>query len=167
MSTRTVQLFLFREGYNYSHACQKGLLTETDLVKQLQFAWKVKKKAFDKRLEDISSFLDSVNFVHEYNPVDQAWAPIGRTWRKQKEGFGCTSKGFLCGTGAKVGNFMVAFSYGKTLNGQYLKWFIEREFVHIIMRLWKKGDQNYLYKTMIPVKTRRKLALFRGDWEQG
>jgi len=98
---------------------------------------KGKKRAFNKRLENISSFLNIVNFVHKYSPVDQAWAPSGRSWRKQQEGlaFGCTSKGFLCCIGAKVGNFMVALSYGKTLIRQYLKWFIERDFVHIIMRL--------------------------------
>ena len=85
-----------------------------------------------------------MNFVLKYSPVDQAWAPSGRSWRKQQEGlaFSCTSKGFLCGIGAKVGNFMVALSYGKTLNWQYLKWFIDREFVHIIMRLWKRGTKT-------------------------
>ena len=42
-STKTVQRFLHSKGYKYLHARQKGLLTETDLVKWLQFARKMKR----------------------------------------------------------------------------------------------------------------------------
>ena len=43
VSTKTVQRFLHRKGYKYLHARQKGLLTETDLVKRLRFARRMKR----------------------------------------------------------------------------------------------------------------------------
>ena len=95
VSTKTVQRFLHREGYQYLHARQKGLLTETDLVKRLKFARKMKRDhSTNFWTENISFYLDGVSFVHKYNPADQARAPSGRIWRKQQEGlaFGCTAK---------------------------------------------------------------------------
>ena len=43
VSTKTVQRFLHRKGYKYLHARQKRLLTETDLVKRLRFARRMKR----------------------------------------------------------------------------------------------------------------------------
>ena len=47
VSTETVQRFPHREGYQYLHARQKGLLTKTDLVKRLQFARKMKTSFYE------------------------------------------------------------------------------------------------------------------------
>ena len=153
MSTKTVQRFLHREGYQYLHARQKSLLTETDLVKRLQFARKMKRDhSTNFWTENISFYLDGVSFVHKYSPTDQARAPSGRIWRKQQErlAFGCTAKGSYCGTGGRVAKFMVALSYGKgvvlckqyeTLNGQYCKSLNEREFPRMF-RVCKKARQK-------------------------
>ena len=140
MSTKTMQRFLHRKGYKYLHACQKGLLTETDLMKRLRFARRLKRdNSTNFWAENISFYLDGVSFIHKYSPADQAWAPSGRIWRKEEEGlaFGCTAKGSHSGTGGRVAKFMIALSYGKgvvlcqqyeTLNGEYFKSLIEREF---------------------------------------
>ena len=63
VSTKTVERFLHREGYQYLHARQKGLLTETDLVKRLKFARKMKRDHSSKFwTENISFYLDGVSF---------------------------------------------------------------------------------------------------------
>lgn len=106
-------------------------------------------------------FLDGVSFIHKHNPLDQAWAPKGCIWRKQREGlsYGCTAKEAHCGRG-RVAKFMVAVSYGKgvilcehyeTLNGRYFQSLVEREFP----RMFTIAD-----------KERRRFFLQDGDQSQ-
>ena len=174
VSTKTVQRFLHREGYQYLHARQKGLLTETDLVKRLKFARKMKRDhSTNFWTENISFYLDGVSFVHKYNPADQARAPSGRIWRKQQEGlaFGCTAKGSHCGTGGRVARFMIALSYAKgvvlceqyeTLNGQYFKSLIEREFPRMFL-VCNKGRPKLFMQDNDPSQNS---ALARTAWRR-
>ena len=161
MPTKTVQKFLHRN-LKYLHACQKGLLTKTDIDKHYRLL---------KRWKEIilqffgqTFLLRWCEFFHKYNHADQARAPSDHIWRKQQKGlaFGCTAEGSRCSTCARVGKLMVALSYGKgvvlceqyeTLNRQHFKSFIEREFARFSETVIR-GGQNYLCKTMIIVKTR-------------
>ena len=64
MPTKTVQKFLHRN-LKYLHACQNGLLTKTDIDKQLQIAKKDEKRSFynflDKRFySDGASFFINI-----------------------------------------------------------------------------------------------------------
>ena len=140
VSCRTVQRFLRRKGFYYLQARKKGILTEKDQYKRLQFAQKVKTNYLCSLwTEKIAFYLDGVSFVHKYNPADQARAPKARIWRKKHEGLalGCTSKGSHCGSGGRVAKFMVAISYREgvvlceqydRLNGSYFKELIQRKF---------------------------------------
>ena len=174
MSTKTVQRFLHREGYQYLHARQKGLLTETDLFKSLQFARKMKRDhSTNFWTENISFYLNGVSFVHKYNPIDHARSPSGCIWRKQQDSlpFGCTAKGSHCGTGGRVTKFMVALSYGKgvvlceqyeTLNGQYIKSLIEQEFPPTF-RVCNKARQKLFMQDNDPSQNS---ALARTAWRR-
>ena len=156
VSCRTVQRFLRTKGFQYLQARKKGVLTEADQLRRLQFARKIKKD-YDNSLwtEKISFYLDGVSFVHKYNPADQARAPKGRIWRKPREGLarGCTAKGSHCGSGGRVAKFMVAISYREgvilcenyeQLNGAYFKNLIEREFVQMFNKANKGGSKTWV-----------------------
>ena len=80
VSCRTVQRFLRRKGFYYLQARKKGILTEKDQYKRLQFARKVKTNyPCGLWTEKIAFYLDGVSFVHKYNPADQARAPKARS----------------------------------------------------------------------------------------
>ena len=179
VSCRTVQRFLRRKGFYYLQARKKGILTEKDQYKRLQFARKVKTNyPYSLWTEKIAFYLDGVSFVHKYNPADQARAPKARIWRKKHEGLalGCTSKGSHCGSGGRVAKFMVAISYREgvflceqydRLNGSYFKELIQRKFPNMFKkankgtsRLWvQDGDpsQNSALARSTWLKIRAKL----------
>ena len=140
VSCRTVQRFLHSNGYRYLNSTKKGVLLNTDLKRRLKFAKRMKKD-YNNNVwkEKIAFYLDGVSFIQKYNPCDQARAPRGKIWRKPQEGlaYGCTAKGSNCRSGGRLAKYFVAFSYGKgvilceqynSLNGEYFKTLIEREF---------------------------------------
>ena len=87
-----------------------------DLKKRLDFA-KYYKNNYPANFwtDHVSFYLDGTGFAYKTNPLDQAKAPKGRTWRKKSEGLklGCTGKGRKEGTGGRVLKLMVAISYDK------------------------------------------------------
>ena len=133
ISNRTVRRQLNRNGYEYLQARKKGLLTEKDIAKRLEFAKDVEKtKDPDFWTNEIAFYLDGVSFYYKRNPAGQARAPKGRVWRKISEGLaqGCTAKGRKEGSGGKVLKLFVSISYNKgviachpyeKLDGAFLK----------------------------------------------
>lgn len=97
----------------YLQARRKGLMSEEDLRKRLNFANRVRRLGLGAAFwtEGVSLYLDACGFAHKTNPCDQARTPKARLWRKRNEGLtrGCTTKG------AKEGvhqlRFIVAMSY--------------------------------------------------------
>ena len=57
------------------HACQKGLLTKTDIDKKLQIARKMKR---DHSTNFWTNLFTQMVRVHKYNLADQARAPSER-----------------------------------------------------------------------------------------
>ena len=116
VSDRTVRRLLNRKGYFFLQARKKGLMSETDKAKRVEFARKMQANYPPTVWTDnLAFYLDGVSFVYKTNPIDQARAPKGRVWRKKSEGLkqGCLAKGSKAGTGGKVAKMMVARTHGK------------------------------------------------------
>ena len=95
-------------------------------------------------------FFYGVSFIHKYNALDQARAPKGRIWRKQREGLLWV---YHCGSGGRVVKFMVAVSYRKgvilceqyeTLNRRYFQSLVGREFPRMFTIADKEGRRFFL-----------------------
>ena len=153
ISVRTVTRFLNGHGYFYLQARKKGLMKEDDLKKRVKFA-KLCKKIYpsDFWTNKVAFYLDGTGFAYKTNPLDQARAPKGRTWRKKSEGlaFGCTGKGRKEGTGGRVVKLMVAITYERgvivcepydKMNGKYFSDFIDRNF-DSMFEIAGKGDSR-------------------------
>ena len=84
-------------GFAFRLTLRKGLLSKSDLPKRLRFAKEVVKHFYPSTLwkEQICFYFDGKNFVHKYNPRDQARAPGVHIWRRSDERLHehCTSKG--------------------------------------------------------------------------
>lgn len=149
VSDRTVRRLLNRNGYFYLQARKKGLLSEADKRKRVEFANMIQTNYPPSLWTDkIAFYLDGVSFVYKSNPLDQARAPKGRVWRKKSEGLkqGCLAKGSKVGTGGKVAKMMVAISHGKgvlmceryeKMNAEYFASFIDRQFDTMFARAGK------------------------------
>ena len=167
VTDRTVRRLLNRNGYFFLQARKKGLMSQTDKEKRVEFARKMQANYSPSVWTDtIAFYLDGVSFVHKTNPMDQARAPKGRVWRKKSEGLtqGCLAKGSKAGTGGKVVKMMVAISHGKgvviceryeKLDAQYFAAFIDQHFNTMfarsgkgLNRLWlQDGDPSQNSKT--------------------
>ena len=144
ISVRTFRRFLTRNGYRYLQARKKGLLSDSDKRKRVDFAkLMMRNYPADIWREGIAFYLDGVGFVHKRNPKDQAQAPKGRVWRKPSEGLiqGGIAKGSACGTGGNYVKFVVALSYEKgvicaepyhKMDGEYFAGFLRRNFEQLI-----------------------------------
>lgn len=162
VTDRTVRRLLNRKGYFFLQARKKGLMSEADKVKRVEFARKMQENHPPTVwTEAVAFYLDGVSFVYKTNPMDQARAPKGRVWRKKSEGLkqGCLAKGSKAGTGGKVAKMMVAISHGKgvltceryeKMNAQYFTSFIDQHFDTMfersgkgLTRLWlQDGDPS-------------------------
>ena len=82
---RTVRRLLNRKGYFFLQARKKGLMSETDKAKRVEFARKMQENYTPTvRTDNLAFYLDGVSFVYgEMNPMDQARAPKGRVWKKK------------------------------------------------------------------------------------
>ena len=153
ISIRIITRFLNSHGYFYLQTRKKGLMKEDDLKKRVKFA-KLCKKIYpcDFWTNKVAFYLDGTGFAHKTNPLDQARAPKGRTWRKKTEGlaFGCTAKGRKEGTGGRVVKLMVAISFERgvivcepydKMNGKYFSDFIHRNF-DSMFEVSGKGDSR-------------------------
>ena len=87
ISVRSVTRYLNEHGYLYLQARKKGLMRKDDLKKRLDFA-KYCKNNYPANFwtDHVSFYLDGTGFAYKTNPLDQAKAPKGRTWRKKSEG---------------------------------------------------------------------------------
>ena len=84
VSDRTVRRLLNRKGYFFLQARKKGLMSETDKAKRVEFARKMQENYPPTVWTDnLAFYLDGVSFVYERNPMNQARAPKGRVWRKK------------------------------------------------------------------------------------
>ena len=150
ISIRSVTRYLNEHGYFYLQARKKGLMRNDDLKKRLDFA-KYYKNNYPANFwtDHVSFYLDGAGFAYKTNPLDQAKAPKGRTWRKKSEGLklGCTGKGRKEGTGGRVLKLMVAISYDKgivvcepyeKMCGTYFSDFIDRNFESMLKWLIKE-----------------------------
>jgi len=161
ISDRTVRRLLNRKGYFYLQARKKGLMSDHDCKRRVQFAKHIKRHYRSNVWTDkIAFYLDGVSFAHKINPADQARAPKARVWRQRCEGLrqGCTAKGQKVGTGGKVLRLMVAISYKEglllcdqyeKLNGEYFSSLVKKEFERMFVksnkrsRLWiQDGDPS-------------------------
>lgn len=123
VSNRTVRRAMNRGGFKYLRSRKKGILNKSDIKKRLAYC---KDKIKNNICQDfwsygVSFYLDGVGFVFKTNPMDQAFAPQAREWRRPNEGlsYGCTAKGKK--EGSTQVKFMVAISYdrGVVLCEQY------------------------------------------------
>lgn len=138
VSSRSVRRILKKYGYKYCQSRKKGLLSIKDKKARLEFAKNT--LSFDKTFwtEDICFYLDGVGFAHKTNPLGEARAPGGMTWRKPQEGLTITTKGKKEGSNGKMANFFVAIAYNKgvvmckqypwTVTGERFAKFIENVF---------------------------------------
>ena len=96
---RTVRRLLNRKGYFFLQARKKGLMSETDKAKRVEFARKMQENYPPTvRTDNLAFYLDGVSLVYgETNPMDQVRAPKGRVWGKKK-----LAKRSKAGTGGKV-----------------------------------------------------------------
>lgn len=146
VTTRTIRNVLNKHGYAFRPARRKGILSEKDLRKRLQFAKKVL-KLYEPTLwtQDICFYLDGKSFVHKVNPQDQARAPGARVWRRRNEGLNleCTAKASKCKDGGRLAHFFVAISYSKGvilceqyehLDGNFFAKFIRKHFGGVFNR---------------------------------
>lgn len=167
VTDRTVRRLLNRNGYYFLQARKKGLMSQMDKEKRVEFARKMQANYPPSVWTDtIAFYLDGVSFVYKTNPMDQARAPKVRVWRKKSEGLtqGCLAKGVKAGTGGKVVKMMVAISHGKgvviceryeKLDAQYFASFIDQNFNTMFLRsskgltrLWlQDGDPSQNSKT--------------------
>ena len=115
LSNRTVRRALNRTNYKYLRSRKKGILSKKDIKRRLAYC---KEKIKENIGQDfwsygVSFYLDGTGFVYKQNPMNQAFAPKAREWRKSNEGlsYGCTAKGKK--EGAKQAKFMVAISYDR------------------------------------------------------
>ena len=162
ISVRSVTRYLNEHGYFYLQVRKKALMRKDDLKKRLDFATYCKNNYPANFWTDhVSFYLDGTGFAYKTNPLDQAKAPKGRTWRKKSEGLelGCTGKGHKEGTGSQVPRLMVAISYDKgvvvcephdKMCGTYFSDFIDRNFERMFamadkqaVRIWvEDGDPS-------------------------
>ena len=102
VSNRTVRRVMNENNYKYCRSRKKGLLLRSDLVKRVKYCKNIRKQGItqDYWRYDISFYFDGTGFAYKQNPMDQAFAPKAREWRKPNEGlhFGCTAKGKKEGT---------------------------------------------------------------------
>lgn len=156
VSDRTVRRLLNRKGYFFLQARKKGLMSETDKAKRVEFARKMQENYPPTVWTDnLAFYLDGVSFVYKTNPMDQARAPKGRVWRKKSEGLkqGCLAKGSKAGTGGKVAKMMVAITHGKgvltceryeKMDAQYFTSFIDQHFDTMFERSGKGLNRLWL-----------------------
>ena len=81
-------------------ARRKGIVSEKDRRKRLQYARKMKHELSrnpDFFKHDIAFYLDGVSFVHKHNPLQAAAVTKSRIWRKKNEGLQFTAKGSRLG----------------------------------------------------------------------
>ena len=93
VSDRTVRRLLNRKGYLFLQARKKGLMSETEKAKRVEFA-RIDASNIIHRLvwtDNLAFYLDGVSFVYKTNPMDQARAPKGSCGEKKSEGLkqGC------------------------------------------------------------------------------
>ena len=71
----------------------------------------------------MSFYLDGTSYAHKNNPLDQAFAPKGRIWRKMSKGLkiGCTAKGRKEGMGR--GALKVMCEPYEKMSGSYFQKF--------------------------------------------
>ena len=115
VTDRTVRCLLNRNGYFFLQARKKGLMSQSDKERRVEFARQMQSNYPQSVWTDtITFYLDEVSFIYNTNPMDQAQAPKGRVWRKKSKGLnqGCLAKGSKVGTGGKVAKMMVAISHG-------------------------------------------------------
>ena len=120
-----------------------------DLKKRLDSAKYCKNNYPASFLADhVSFYLDGSGFAYETNPLDQAKAPKGRTWRRKSEGLklGRTGKGHKEKTAGRVLKLVVAISYDndvvvcepyEKMCGTYFSDFIDRNFERIFEMAYK------------------------------
>ena len=115
-SRRTFSRNLNEEGYSYLQARKKGLLSENDRKQRLRFARKMTRKVRENPdfwTNEVAFFLDTVSFVHKYNPQSGASGNRSRVWRRKGEGLKFTSKASKNLAGGRRLHVLVAIAYGK------------------------------------------------------
>lgn len=113
---RTYVRALHEGNFGYKQTRKKGVLSERDRKRRMQFARKCKGILKDNENffhKDIQLYLDGVSFVFKTNPFGEAMRPKARVWRKPNEGLDITSKGSKDLAGGKRLHLMVGISYNK------------------------------------------------------
>jgi len=112
VSLKTIHRTLRKFGYKYRQSRKKGLLSQLDKVKRLQYARRVKRFGQQFWEEEICFYFDGVGFAHRGNPYAEARAVSSMAWRKPGEGLSITTKGRKEGSCGKMANFFVGISHG-------------------------------------------------------
>ena len=156
LSNRTVRAILNKHGFKYLQARRKGLLSDKDLKRRLQFARNMLKNHQENVwTKHVCFYLDASSFVHKTNPFSQARAPGAKVWRKKNDGLciDCTSKGKKAGIGGKIAHFMVCISYRKgvyfceqyeKMDGPYFAEFVKKSFRKLIRNSCNPAGNMFL-----------------------
>ena len=140
VTDRTVRRLLNRNRYYFLQARTKGLMSQSDKERRVEFARQMQSNYPQSVwMDTIAFYLDGVSFIYKTNPMDQARAPKGRVWRKKSEGLkqGCLAKGSKVRTGGKVAKMMVAITHAggviiceryEKMDATYFASFIDQHF---------------------------------------
>ena len=142
---RTFSRCLNDKGYGYMIARRKGIVSEKDRRKRLQYARKMKHELSrnpDFFKHDIAFCLDGVSFVHKHNPLQAAAVTKSRILRKKNEGLQFTAKGRKDLAGVK--GVILKEVYEK-MDGQFFAQFIRTHFNFTFARSGPKRHGKRLF----------------------
>ena len=123
VSNRTVRRAMNKNEFHYLYTRKKGVLSPDDIKNRLRYARDIVKNKIGQEFWSygVSFYLDGKGFAYKTNPMDQAYAPRAKEWRRPNEGltYGCTAKGKK--EGSVQARFMIAISFqrGVVLCEQY------------------------------------------------
>ena len=113
VSNRTIRRCLNKHGYHYRQSRKKGLVSEKDKKRRLQFARKWVKESTTFWTDEVGFYFDGVSFAHKFHPYGEARSASSMAWRKPNEGLIITTKGKKEGSGGRMAQFFVGIAHDK------------------------------------------------------
>ena len=175
---RTYTKYLNAMGFFFLQAQKKGLLSEEDKKTRFQHALSMRKILHDSPdfyKTHIAFHLDSVPFIHKYNPMRDPCQTKSRVWRKHGEGLQLTTKGTKELAGGRRLHLIVAIAYGKgiilkeeyeKMSGDFFSSFIRSRFNITFAKAGPKANGGRLFlMDNDPCQTSKKSIAALGDIE--
>lgn len=150
---RTFSRYLNGMGFKFLQARKKGLLSEQDKKKRMQYATLMRKTVLshspDFYSHHISFYLDGVSFIHKFNPMKDACQTKNKVWRKAGEGLQLTARGSKELAGGRRLHLMVAIAHGNgvvmmepydKMSGEYFSRLIRDKFNITFAKAGRKSN---------------------------